>query len=167
MMIILYKKDKTKHKLLTCVSSTKSSSSVFMERMNKASGVEGAQTQRVQSCGRGLSAAPHPKLSELWLAAHSRGSKVRGKVSLCLPSLWCSNTCISHPYSHIKPHMHSLTCALPHTHTHWCQLEGGSDLSLCARPTRKYCSSAACLAMSRSCRGNTVCCRSWRPVCSS
>lgn len=74
-MIILYKKDKTKHKLLTCVSSTKSSSSVFMERMNKMKGVEGAQTQRVQRSGRGLSAAPHPKHSERLVGRTQLGVK--------------------------------------------------------------------------------------------
>lgn len=100
-----------------------------------------------------------PNTRSVWLAAHSPGSKVRGKVSLCLPSLWCSNTCILASIQPHYPHMHSLTRAHAHTHTHWCQLEGGSDLSLCARPTRKYCSNVACLAMSRSCRGNTVCCR--------
>lgn len=150
MMIILYKKDKTKHKLLTCVSSTKSSSSVFMERMNKMEGVEGAQTWSQCSPSPqtlGASGWPHT----------ARGQRLEER-SLCAFRLWCSNTCISHPYSHI-----SHTCTVSHvrtpTHTQ-CQLEGGSDLSLCARPTRKYCSSAACLAMSRSCRGNTVCCRS-------
>lgn len=74
-MIILYKKDKTKHKLLTCVSSTKSSSSVFMERMNKMKGVEGVQTQRVQRGGHGLGTAPHPKHAERLVGRTQLGVK--------------------------------------------------------------------------------------------
>lgn len=38
----------------------------------------------------------------------------------------------------IQPHKHTLTCTCIHTHLYL--LEGGSDLSLCARPTRKQCS---------------------------
>lgn len=37
----------------------------------------------------------------------------------------------------IPPHKHMLTHMHMHTHTHLYLLEGGSDLSLCARPTRK------------------------------
>lgn len=157
MMIILYKKDKTKHKLLTCVSSTKSSSSVFMERMNKRKGVEGAQTQRVQSCGL-VSCSPSPQtcLESGWPHT-ARGQRLEER-SLCAFRLWCSNTCICIHTATLPSHA-QLTRAHAHTHT-LCQLEGGSDLALCARPTRKYCSSAACLARSRSCRGNTVCRRS-------
>lgn len=72
----------------------------------------------------------------VWLAAQSPGSKVRGKVSF-VPSIpLVLEGAYAHPYSHINTCLHTCTCI----RTHLYLLEGGSDLSLCARPTRKQCS---------------------------
>lgn len=63
----------------------------------------------------------------------AQGQKVRGKVFF-VPSIpLVLKDTYAHPYSHTNTRSHTCTCI----HTDSYLLEGGSDLSLCARPTRK------------------------------
>lgn len=110
------------------------------ERGEERGGASWARHKRKKKESGGLDSAPHPpeKTQSVWLAAQSPGSKVRGKVSF-VPSipLVLKDTLM---HIHTAPQTHASTHMLMHTHTHLYLLEGGSDLSLCARPTRRRCS---------------------------
>lgn len=118
----------------------------------------------------GLASAPHPPKTHRasgW-PAQSPGSKVRGKVSF-VPSvpLVLNDT---HPRSHVNPRTlaHANINAPTRVHAHRSLLEGGSDFSLCARPTRKWCSTLGVFDdVEAPPWKRWLVALSWRHVCSS
>lgn len=140
-MIILYKKkrqlqNKTQALNLCLLAQKKRRFLLFYRASETATKKEekgGASWARHKRKKRGgLDSAPHPPKNTqgVWLAAQSPGSKGERK------GLFCA----FHPsgaqrHTSIQPHKHMLTRTRIYTDSYL--LEGGSDLSLCARPTRK------------------------------
>lgn len=110
------------------------------ENAKKERGEErgGASSARHKEKERGgLDSDPQPPRKKTHRATgwphRAQGQKVRGKVSFVPSVPLVLKDAYAHPYSHINTRLHTCTCV----HTDLFLLEGGSDLSLCARPTRK------------------------------
>lgn len=166
-MIILYKKDKTKHKLLNCVSSTKSSSSVFMERMNKNERGRGSADTKGTKMWPRSQCSPSPQtLAASGWPHTARGQRLEERSLCAFRPSGAQTHASSHPYSHIKPHMHSLTRAHAHTHTAVSSKVAPTSRFVLGQPENTAGSWRA-----SPCPGAAVetlyDAESWRPVCSS
>lgn len=141
--------NETKHKLLTCVYEHKQRFLLcfyrawngYKERGEGWSKPSGAQKN---NGGDGLDSAPQPppvqkKKHKTHRASgwphRAQGQRVRGKVS-SVPSI---PAVLKHAYAHPYGHTYTQSCLHTQTriYTNSYLLEGGSDLPLCARPTRK------------------------------
>ncbi len=105
------------------------------ERGEERGGASWARHKRKREGWARLGPSTPPKITHRapgW-PHRAQGQKVRGKVSF-VPSIpLVLKDTYAHPYGHINTRLHTCTCI----HTDLFLLEGGSDLSLCARPTRK------------------------------
>lgn len=147
--------DETKHKLLTCVYEHKQRFLLcfyrawngYKERGEGWSKPSGAQKNKGRGGADSILAfnTPPPKQKKphkIHRASgwphRAQGQRVRGKVSF-VPSIpVVLEDAYAHPYSP-PPNTHTYTRLHTQTHlyTNLYLLEGGSDPSFCARPTRK------------------------------
>lgn len=117
---------------------------------------ETQKTKRVM--GSTLPLTPHKVHRVSGWRHRALGQRWEERSLLCLPPFWCSKT-----HTCTQPRKHKLT-PMTCIHIYLYGLEGGSDLALCAQPTRKWCSPSACFTTPRSRCGKLAGCSRGLPT---